>query len=46
MKNGKRAIIAGIAGQDGSYLAGFLIEKRYKVLGFLKKGTTFPSFRT
>lgn len=38
MKNGKRAIIAGIAGQDGSYLAELLIEKGYKVLGFLKKG--------
>jgi len=38
MKNGKRAIIAGIAGQDGSYLAELLIERGYKVLGFLKKG--------
>jgi len=38
MNNGKRAIIAGIAGQDGSYLAELLIEKGYKVLGFLKKG--------
>ena len=38
MKSGKRAIIAGIAGQDGSYLAELLIEKGYKVLGFLKKG--------
>jgi len=33
----KRAIIAGIAGQDGSYLAELLVEKGYKVLGFLKK---------
>jgi GDPmannose 4,6-dehydratase len=38
MKNGKRAIIAGIAGQDGSYLAELLIGKGYKVLGFLKNG--------
>jgi len=37
MSNGKRAIIAGIAGQDGSYLAELLIEKGYRVLGFLKK---------
>ncbi len=37
MKNGKRAIIAGIAGQDGSYLAELLLEKGYRVLGFLKK---------
>ena len=33
----RRAIIAGIAGQDGSYLAELLVEKGYKVLGFLKK---------
>lgn len=34
----RRAIIAGIAGQDGSYLAELLISKGYRVLGFLKKG--------
>jgi GDPmannose 4,6-dehydratase len=34
----RKAIIAGIAGQDGSYLAELLVEKEYKVLGFLKKG--------
>jgi len=33
----KSAIIAGIAGQDGSYLAELLIEKGYRVLGFLRK---------
>ncbi len=33
----RRAIIAGIAGQDGSYLTELLVEKGYKVLGFLKK---------
>ena len=37
MSKGKRAIIAGIAGQDGSYLAEHLLEKGYRVLGFLKK---------
>jgi len=37
LSKGKRAIIAGIAGQDGSYLAELLIEKGYQVLGFLKK---------
>jgi GDPmannose 4,6-dehydratase len=37
MSSMKRAIIAGIAGQDGSYLAVLLVEKGYKVLGFLKK---------
>jgi GDPmannose 4,6-dehydratase len=33
----KRAIIAGIAGQDGSYLAELLLSKGYRILGFLKK---------
>ena len=37
MSQRKRAIIAGIAGQDGSYLAELLLEKGYRVLGFLKK---------
>lgn len=32
----KRAIIAGIAGQDGSYLAELLLSKGYRVLGFLR----------
>ena len=30
---GKVAIITGISGQDGSYLAELLIKKKYKVLG-------------
>lgn len=34
---GKRAVITGIAGQDGSYLAELLVEKGYRVLGFLKR---------
>jgi len=38
MPDGKRAIIAGIAGQDGSYLADLLVEKGYRVLGIMKKG--------
>lgn len=33
----RRAIITGIGGQDGSYLAELLVEKGYRVLGFLKK---------
>ena len=37
MSDRKRAIIAGIAGQDGTYLAELLLEKGYRVLGFLKK---------
>jgi GDPmannose 4,6-dehydratase len=37
MSKKNSAIIAGIAGQDGSYLAELLIEKGYRVLGFLRK---------
>ena len=40
MNKSKRAIIAGIAGQDGSYLAELLLGKGYKVLGFIKKDAT------
>ena len=29
----KRALICGISGQDGSYLANFLLNKGYKVFG-------------
>lgn len=36
-KPGRRAVITGIAGQDGSYLAELLVEKGYRVLGFLKR---------
>lgn len=38
MTPGKRAIISGVAGQDGSYLAELLLAKGYRVLGFLKRG--------
>lgn len=31
----KKAFITGITGQDGSYLAEFLIEKGYEVYGML-----------
>lgn len=33
----KKALITGIAGQDGSYLAEFLLSKKYKVFGVLRK---------
>jgi len=33
----RRAIIAGIGGQDGSYLAELLVAKGYRVLGFMRK---------
>ncbi len=34
----KRALITGITGQDGSYMAEFLLEKGYQVFGTLEKG--------
>lgn len=33
----KRALITGITGQDGSYLAEFLLEKGYKVYGVIRR---------
>jgi len=37
MVNEKVAIITGITGQDGAYLSQFLIEKKYKVIGLIRK---------
>ena len=33
----KKALITGITGQDGSYLAEFLLQKKYKVFGFVRR---------
>ena len=33
----KKALITGITGQDGSYLAEFLLKKKYKVFGFVRR---------
>jgi GDPmannose 4,6-dehydratase len=33
----KNALIVGISGQDGSYLAEFLLEKEYKVIGIIRR---------
>lgn len=33
----KRALITGITGQDGSYLAEYLLEKGYEVHGFVRR---------
>ena len=35
----KRALITGINGQDGSYLAEFLLEKGYQVYGTVKRNS-------
>jgi len=36
----KRALITGITGQDGSYLAEFLLEKGYEVHGIVRRSST------
>lgn len=36
----KRALITGITGQDGSYLAEFLLEKGYEVYGMIRRTST------
>ncbi len=37
----KRALITGITGQDGSYLAEFLLKKGYEVHGLVRRASTF-----
>ena len=41
----KKALITGITGQDGSYLAEFLLQKGYKVYGILRRSSTFGTER-
>ncbi|WP_448545053.1 GDP-mannose 4,6-dehydratase [Roseiflexus sp.] len=36
----KRALITGITGQDGSYLAEFLLEQGYEVVGMIRRSST------
>ena len=36
------ALITGITGQDGSYLAELLLEKGYKVVGIVRRSSTMP----
>ena len=35
-----KALITGITGQDGSYLAEFLLEKGYEVVGMVRRTST------
>ncbi len=44
MKN-KVALITGITGQDGSYLAEFLLKKGYEVHGIIRRASTFNTGR-
>ena len=41
----KRALITGITGQDGSYLAELLLEKGYEVHGLIRRASTFNTAR-
>lgn len=41
----KTALITGITGQDGSFLAEFLLDKGYEVHGMLRRSSTFNTGR-
>ena len=41
----KKALITGITGQDGSYLAEFLLEKGYDVYGIIRRSSSFNTGR-
>lgn len=41
----KRALITGITGQDGSYLAELLLSKGYEVHGLIRRASTFNTSR-
>lgn len=41
----KKALITGITGQDGSYLAEFLLSKDYEVHGIIRRASTFNTQR-
>lgn len=44
-KNGKRALVTGITGQDGSYLAELLLAKGYEVYGMVRRSSSFNTGR-
>src|SRR4051795_12481078 len=41
----KRALITGVTGQDGSYLAELLLAKGYEVHGLIRRASTFNTAR-
>jgi len=41
----KKALITGVTGQDGSYLAELLLEKGYEVHGLIRRASTFNTVR-
>ena len=42
---GKKALITGVTGQDGSFLAEFLLSKGYEVHGLIRRASTFNTGR-
>ena len=44
MRN-KIALIFGVSGQDGAYLADFLLKKNYKIIGITRNNTKSNLFR-
>lgn len=45
MSTARRALITGITGQDGSYLAEFLLSKGYEVHGIVRRSSSFNTAR-
>ena len=41
----KKALITGVTGQDGSYLAEILLEKGYEVHGIIRRSSSFNTGR-
>ena len=41
----KKALVTGITGQDGSYLAEFLLTKSYAVYGIIRRSSSFNTGR-
>lgn len=44
-RNGRRALITGITGQDGSYLAELLLSKGYEVWGVVRRSSSITTWR-
>ena len=44
-KKSKKALITGITGQDGSYLAESILKKGHEVYGIVRRGSTINTVR-